>query len=238
MNIVPAAVVNKTPCKRCGKLVSPKGLRMHQTSQECLSKAPALAATRSSPRFKVEPVSARSSGPTISFDGPSLFLVSVNKAWLWSLDYFFKKTMEATIFMPVWLTLLVTFAVGPVTLVYTIMNKMTVAWKVIVALWNLMFTIVGALTAFLTQLALVVQKIGAEERKTVSSTILSTLGTSCIEGKKIVGGASVDCIATPSDKFFVSTINLLFDTPTNITNWTEKVEGSFSLWEWFTAARV
>lgn len=238
MNIVPAAVVNKTPCKRCGKLVSPKGLRMHQTSQECLSKAPALAATRSSPRFKSEPVSARSSGPSISFDGPSLFLASVNKAWLWSLDYFFKKTMEATIFMPVWLTLLVTFAVGPVTLVYTLMNKMTVAWKVIVALWNLMFTIVGGFTAFVTQFALVVQKIGAEERSTVSATILNTLGTSCIDGKKIVNGVSLDCVATAADKFFVGAINVLFDTPADITTWTEKVEGSFSLWDWFTAARV
>lgn len=92
----------------------------------------------------------------LSFDGPSLFLTSVTRSWLWALDYFFKRTMEGTVFFPVWLTLLITIAVGPVTIALTLLNKLTVIWKVIVGLWNLMFTVVGAFTAFLTQLALVI----------------------------------------------------------------------------------
>ena len=65
----------------------------------------------------------------------------------------------------------------------------------------------------------------------------AALGGTCYKGKKpdAQGAFTIDCKPTEREKIMSEAINTVLDASKNVTNWAERVENSFSLWDYLFA---
>jgi len=130
---------NKVECKKCGKEISKRGMRLHATA--CGYKK---SSKRSNSPFKIDSVTY-SKPKNSSF---SSFFGSFVHIYTNFVDYLYRKMIENPMFFWVWVTLLLAAIIIPIWISTKLMGMMSTFFGLLVLMWKAILSICGFTMAF------------------------------------------------------------------------------------------